>query len=180
VDDPGDKLIVRGPYILFFLNTFAGRGQGLAPAWNSFHFGRLSMKYPPTWKTTKETYKGQARGTLTPDSMQHLTMRIVEMIELPLDASHTYAGFRQNFATILKSQPDWSTRIIKTEEISLKDHKAMYAELIHNSLPAKLYAINAGTKLYIIFVLRTRHVDVPDPKMEKDGMAILNSITFDK
>jgi len=138
------------------------------------------MKYPPNWQTTKETYKGQARGTLTPDSMRQLTMRIVEVIELPLDGNHTYAGFKQNFAAILKSQPDLATKVLKVEEISLKDHKAMYAELIHNSLPAKLYAINAGSKLYMVFVLKTRHVDVPDPKMEKDGAAIVNSIAFDQ
>lgn len=51
------------------LIAFASYGQ--AAAWNSFHFGKISMKYPPNWQTTKETYKGQARGTLTPDHQEH-------------------------------------------------------------------------------------------------------------
>ena len=56
----------------------------------------------------------------------------------------------------------------------------MYAEIIQSSLPAKVYGINAGTKIYIVVLLQRRHVNIPDPKIEKDETAILNSITIDQ
>ena len=64
------------------------------------------MRYPPTWRTTKESHDGQTYATLTPDSMQNLSMRIIEIIELPLGGDHTYARFKKDFTAILNSQPE--------------------------------------------------------------------------
>ena len=153
---------------------------GQAPAWKSLRYGKVSLNYPPTWRTTKESHEGQTHVTLTPDSMQNLSMRIIEIYEIPLGGDHTYARFKKDFAANLNSQPDGSTKVLKVEEISFKGHKTLYTEIIRSSLPAKAYAINAGSRIYLIFLLLSRHVNVPDPKMEKDEKAILNSITFDQ
>lgn len=161
--------------ILSCLLTFASNAQD--PSWKPYRYGNISLKYPPTWLPNKESQGGHTRVTLTPDSMRRLTMRIVEIYELKVEGDHTFASFKNGFATSLKSQ-DESTKVLKTEETSFKDHKAIYAEIIRSSLPARVYGINAGAYIYVVFLLKSRHVDVPDPKMEKDGMAILNSIVF--
>jgi hypothetical protein len=158
--------------------TFAGHSQ--APAWNSLRYGKVSLNYPPTWRTTKESHGGQTHATLTPDSMRTLSMRIIEIYEVPLGGDHTYARFKKDFVAILSSQSDGSTKVLKSEEISFKGHKTMYAEIIRSSLPAKLYAINAGSRIYLVFLLLSRHVNIPDPKLEKEEKAILNSITIDQ
>ena len=107
-------------------------------------------------------------------------MKVLAIFELPLGGDHTYAAFKSNFAAILNSDKDLPTKVLKTEEISFKGHKTIYAEIIRSSLPAKVYAIDAGNSIYLIFLLRSRHVNTPDPKMEKEETTILNSISIDK
>ncbi|HVV07053.1 MAG TPA: hypothetical protein VHC96_22650 [Puia sp.] len=168
-------------YFLFVtlscLFTMAGRGQ--APSWKSLQLGVLSLKYPPTWVMEKTHGKVETYVVLTPDSMRSLPIKVLQIIELPVIGDHTYARFKKDFATMLTSNPDWPTKILKTEEISFKGHKTMYAEIIRSSLRGKVYGINTGGVIYAILLLQSRHVGVPDPKMERDGAAILDSITFD-
>jgi hypothetical protein len=129
---------------------------------------------------TKEDRGRQARFTLTPDSMRHLTMRIVEIIGLPQDGSHSYASFKSVFVSLLEGQPDAGIKVTKSEEITFKDHKTMYAEIKRNSLQTKVYGIDGGTYIYLFFLLPRRYSTVPDPALERDEKAILNSITFDQ
>jgi len=169
-------------YFLFVtlscLFTMAGRAQ--APSWKTLQLGVLSLKYPPTWVMAKRHGKVETYVVLTPDSMRNLPIKVFQIIELPVIGDHTYARFKKDFATVLTSNPDWPTKILKSKEISFKGHKTMYAEIIRSSLPGKVYGINAGGVIYAILLLQSRHVGVPDPKMEKDGAAILNSITIDQ
>jgi len=158
--------------------TFTSHSQ--SPAWKPLRYGQIALKYPPTWQTERLSHNGQTAVTITPDSMKNLSMRIVSIFEFSLRGDHNYAAFKKDFATILQSRPDWPTKVLKTEEISFKSHKTMYAEIIESSLPAKVYAINVGTKIYLIALLQSRHVNIPDPKMEKDETAILNSISIDQ
>jgi hypothetical protein len=158
--------------------SFAFAGHAQAPGWKSIRYGQVSLSYPPTWQTERLSQDGQTAVTLTPDSMRNLAIRIIGVYELPLSGDHNYATFKKDFTTLLQSRPDWPTKVLKTQEISFKSHKTMYAEVIQSSLPAKVYGINAGTKIYMIVLLLSRHVDIPDPKMERDETAILNSITI--
>jgi len=174
---PLQRHLLLAAVICFF--TFAGRGQ--SPAWNTFRFGKISLHYPPTWHANKEAvHAGQTRLTLTPDSMRNLAMQIIEIYELPMSGDHTYARFKKDFAATLQSRTGMDTKVLKVEEISFKGHKTMYAETIQSSLPAKVYGINAGTKIYPIILLQRRYSNIPDPRLEQDGMAILNSITIDQ
>jgi len=129
---------------------------------------------------TREAHGEQTRVTLTPDSMQNLAMRIIEIIDLPLSGSHTYANFKSNFTSILEAQPDAGIKVTKNEEITFKGHKTMYADIIRSSLPGKVYAIDGGTDIYLLFVLLRRHITVADPALERDEKTILNSIAFDQ
>ena len=129
---------------------------------------------------TREAHGDQTQVTLTPDSMQNLTMRMIEIIDLPQSGSHTYANFKSGFTSILEAQPDAGIKVTRSEEITFKDHKTMYAEIIRSSLPAKVYGINGSTDIYLLFVTPRRHVTVADPALERDEQTILNSITFEQ
>ncbi len=137
--------------ILSCFLTFTGSAQD--PSWKPYKYGNISLKYPPTWLPNKESQGAQTRVTLTPDSMRRLTMRIIEIYELKVEGDHTFANFKSGFATSLKSQ-DESTKVLKTEETSFKDHKAIYAEIIRSSLPARVYGINAGANILCRFPLQ--------------------------
>jgi hypothetical protein len=160
--------------------ALAVSGRAQSSSWKSMKFGKVSLHYPPTWTNTKATFNGQTRVTLTPDSMKDLSMRIVEFFELPLDGTFTYANFKSGFASLLKAQPDAGIKVPKCEEITFKEHKTMYAEAMRKGLPTKVYAIDGGTRIYLFFLLPRRYSTVPDPALERDEKAILNSITFDQ
>lgn len=170
---------LRQPLIAFLCCALAIRGHAQSPSWKSLSYGKITLHYPPTWHMTKEARGRQARVTLTPDSMQHLTMRIVEFIGLPTDDSHNYASFKSGFVSLLEAQPDAGMKVTKSEEITFKDHKTMYAEVMRNSLQTKVYGIDGGTYIYLFFLLPRRYSAVPDPALERDEKAILNSITFE-
>jgi hypothetical protein len=112
--------------------------------------------------------------------MQHLTMRLIDIVDLPVIGNYTYAYFKSGFVSLLEGQADAGIKVTKSEEIMFKDHKTMYAEVIRNSLPAKVYGIDCGTDIYVFFVTPKRYSTVPDPALERDEKAILNSITFDQ
>ena len=154
-------------------------GRSQPPTWKPMRFGKISLNYPSTWHMSREAHGEQTRVTLTPDSMQHLTMRIIEIFELPLSGDHTYANFRSGFASILEAQPEAGIKVTRSEETTFKGHKTMYAEIIRNSLPGKVYGIDGGTDIYLLFVLPRRYAAVPDPALERDEKVILNSIAFD-
>jgi len=54
----------------------------------------------------------------------------------------------------------------------------MYGEVIMIGLPAKVYAVHAGTEIYQAIFITRRHVNIPDSGIERDEQAILNSITI--
>jgi len=158
---------------------FAFAVYGQSSSWKSTRIGKVSLKYPPTWHTMTESHEGQTAISLTPDSMRNLHMQIFQIYKLPQSGNHNYAAFKKDFTEILRISDD-SRRILKTEEISFKNHKTMHAEMIQSSLPGKVYAIDAGTDIYIVVFLQRRYSNTPDPKIERDVTAILNSITIDQ
>ena len=154
----------------------AGRGQGAT--WKTVLCGKVSVKYPPTWHQTRDAHGSQVRITLTPDSMQNLTMRMFVIFDLPTDAQHNYAYFKKNFVPLIKAGVEADAKIVKTEEITFKEHKTMYAEIISSSLPVKLYGIDAGSHIYMVVLTQRRYSQVADPGIERDDMGILNSMKF--
>jgi hypothetical protein len=148
--------------------------------WKVIKFNKATISCPANWHISKENHENQSRISMTPDSMQQLTLRLVVLFDLPTDDQHNFALFKTNFAAIVQPSIGPEAKISKIEEISFKGHKCMYAEIARNSLPIKLYAINAGNDMYIFLLTQRRYSQVADPAMERDGMAILNSIAFDK
>ena len=112
--------------------------------------------------------------------MQRLTMRMFEMMEIHVDSAHGYSYFKKSFNTLLHPNAESPTKVLKTEEITFKAHNCMYAEMTNNSLPQKVYAIDAGKIIYLIILTESRYSKIADPKMKRDGMAILQSITLDQ
>ncbi len=168
------KLLI---YVIFCVPVLASYAQ--SSAWKSARYGKISLSYPPTWHMTKETRGSRSLVTLTPDSMQQLSMRMIEIFELPLEG-HSFADFKNNYVSMLKARSEDPINITKTDVITFKDHKAVYAELIRNSLPNKLYGIDGGTNIYVFLVLPRRYSTIADPAMERDEKAIMNSIKFNR
>ncbi len=164
--------------IVFYLFGFTVKTQ--LPGWKSVKCGKASLNFPGTWHMTRETRGAQVRVTLTPDSMQQLTMRMFEIIYLPMGGEHNYAWFKKNFASMLQPYVDQGGKILKTTEITFKGHTSMYAEMIASSLPVKVYGINGGSEIYLIVLTQRRYVKVADPGLERDGNGILNSIAFNE
>ena len=156
--------------------AFAGRAQ--QAAWKSLKLSKVSLNYPPTWHMTRETRGTQIRITFTPDSMQHLSMRMFEIMELPVAGDRKYPYFKKNFAVFLQPWVDQGGKILKDEEVTFKGHTTMYAEVIANSLPIKVYVVDAGDYLYVIILRRRRYSNVAYLGLERDGVGILNSIVF--
>ena len=164
--------------IVFCCLALAGRGQ---PAdWKTLQCTKVSLRYPPTWHPAEESRGQQKRYTLTPDSMQRLTMRMFDMMELHVDSAHGYGYFKNSFNTLLHPNAKSPTKILKTGEITFKGHNCMYAEMTNNGLPQKVYAIDAGHIIYLVILTESRYSKIADPAMKRDGMAILNSITLDQ
>jgi hypothetical protein len=163
-------------HLIGFLCVALSAG-GQTIAWKVVNYGGISVMYPPTWHMTKERHESLTRVTLTPDSMQNLDMRLVQIYEFPTSSNHTYESFKTVFPSMLKVQFGTEVPTPKIDEISFKDHKALYAE-IKSELPSKAYALNAGAAIYVIILQQRRWIHTPDPGMERDEKAILNSITF--
>jgi len=107
-------------------------------------------------------------------------MRMIEIIDLPLSGSHTYESFKSGFTSILEAQPNLGIKVTRSKEITFRDHKTMYAEIVRSSLPAKVYGIDGNTDIYLFFVTPRRYVTVADPALERDEQTILNSIVIDQ
>lgn len=169
-------------YLIFSLVlcclALAGRGQ--SATWKTLVCAKASLSYPPTWHLTEEHRGVQKRYTLTPDSMQRLSLRMFEVMELPLGGGHDYAYFKKNFKSLLHPNEQSSTNIQKIEEITFKSHNCMYAEMTNLNLPQKVYGVDAGNILYVIIVTERRYILVADPGLERDGKAILNSFVINQ
>ena len=142
-------------------------------------YGKAVFSYPHSWRMTSEK-KGQVTlVSVTPDSMKNLTMKMVEVFDLPTDAEHNFAFFKKNFTMIIQSTIGTEGKILKTQETTFKEHKTMYAEAISSSLPIKVYGVNAGAHICVVILTQRRYSQIPDPAMERDEAAILNSFKFE-
>jgi hypothetical protein len=172
--------ILRQLLICTLLPCLAFVGHAQHSTWKSLRDGKITLNYPPTWHMTKETVRDRTRTTLTPDSMQHLTLRMIEIVDIPVGSDYPFAALKSHFPSIIKLVSETRIKITREEETTFKDHKTMYAEYIRNGLPGKLYGIVAVPDIYLINVFTRRYTTVPDAALERDEKIILNSITFDQ
>jgi hypothetical protein len=161
---------------IFYSSPFSGSAQ--PPGWTSLTYNKATLNYPNSWHVVRESRGQHTRVTMTPDSMQQLAMRMVTMYDVPTDEKHNFAFFKKNFSSILQPSIGSDGKILKTEDITFKGHDAIYAEVTADSLPIKVYYIDAGTDMYMVLVTQRRYSEVADPGLERDGMGILNSINF--
>ena len=152
------------------------RGQGAA--WKPLKLAKVSLTYPSTWHVTKETSGPQVHITITPDSMQQLTMQMFELMELPTDEVHNFAFFKKSFPSMLKGVAGEGGKVVKNIESTFKGHRCVYAEIISNGLPEKIYGVDDGAYVYVFVTIPRRYVSKPDAGIERDGSRILNSIAF--
>jgi len=169
---------LRHLFAVIVIASLTVTSQAQTAGWKSVIYGRISLHYPPTWHLTRDSRGAQTRISLTPDSMQNLTMRMFEAFELPSTAEHNYAFLKTNFTALIKTGVSEDAKFVKTEEISFKGHKCMHAEVISSGLPTSVYGIDAGADIYLIMITRRRYSQKADPGIERDGTAILNSISF--
>jgi len=83
-------------------------------SWKTLYHGKMSLSSPPTWHLTQNEKDRQTRITLTPDSMQHLDMRMLVIFELPVNGEHNYTFFKSNFKTVVQSGIGPQAKFLKT------------------------------------------------------------------
>lgn len=170
--------LTRHLLIALLISTLTFTTHAQTTTWKSTTYGKLSLHYPPTWHLARYDKGIQTHISITPDSMKNLLMQMFEVWELPTSAEHTYAFFKANLTPILRNATAPDATVVKTEEISFKGHKCMRTEMISGSLPIIVYGLDAGTAIYLVVLTPRRYSKVPDPALERDERAALNSITL--
>jgi len=171
---PFQRRLLFTAAMCFFI--FAGHGQ--SSDWQTMQYGKLSLNFPPTWHERTAIRGDLTMVILTPDSMQHLHWGLITINTIGMSPGFTFAKFKTEFASRMGRGSNPDDKVLKTEEISFKNHETMYGEVIMIGLPAKVYAVHAGTEIYQAIFITRRHVNIPDSGIERDEQAILNSITI--
>jgi hypothetical protein len=57
---------------------------GQSAEWKSLKLDIATFRYPSSWQMLKDTHGNQTLIRLTPDSMQNLSMKMVEIFDAPL------------------------------------------------------------------------------------------------
>ncbi len=78
------------------LNDF-GQGAG----WKTLKLNTATFHYPVTWQMLKENKGEQTLIRLTPDSMQHLGMKMVEIFDAPLTDEYSFKWFKGHFSDVV-------------------------------------------------------------------------------
>lgn len=169
---------MRPLFIALLITTLTLTTHAQTSAWKSTTYGKVSLRYPPTWHLARYDRGIQTHISITPDSMKNLLMQMFEVWELPTSAEHNYAFFKANLAPILRNATAPDATVVKKEEISFKGHKCVRTEMLSGSLPTTVYGVDAGTAIYLVVLTPRRYIKIADPGMERDERAILNSITF--
>lgn len=155
------------------LNDF---GQGAD--WKVLKLDIATFHYPSSWQMLKASHGDQTLIQLTPDSMKHLTMKMVEIFDAPLTEKYDFKWFKGHFAEVILPGLGSDGKIVTTKEILFHNHSCIYAEGIMSGLPVKVYALDGLFYTYILLLTQRRYSRIPDPALERDEMAILNSITY--
>jgi hypothetical protein len=151
---------------------------GQSAAWKPLKLDIATFRYPSSWQILKDTHGNQTLIRLTPDSMQNLSMKMVEIFDAPLTDRYDYKWFKAHFSDVVLPALGSGGKILTTKETIFHGHSCMYAEAVMNGLPVKVYGLDGLFYVYILLLTQRRYSQIPDPALERDEMTILNSITY--
>jgi hypothetical protein len=157
------------------LNDF-GQGAG----WKPLKLDNATFHYPGSWQMLKASKANQTLIQLTPDSMQNLSMKMVEIFDAPLIGQYDYKWFKGHFTEVVLPALGSGGKLLTTKEIVFHGHSCMYADAVMNGLPVKIYGLDGLFYVYILMLTQRRYSQVADPALERDEMAILNSVTYQR
>jgi hypothetical protein len=110
--------------------------------------------------------------------MQGLSMKMVEIFNALLIGEHDFKWFKDNFSQVVLSALGSGGKIISSKEIVFHGHACVYADAVMNGLPVKVYGLDGLFYVNILLLTQRRYSQIPDRALERDEMAILNSITY--
>jgi len=157
------------------LNDF-GQDSG----WKLLKLDNAAFQYPASWQMLKATHGNQTLIRLTPDSMQDLSMKMVEIFDAPLIGGNDFKWFKGHFSEVVMPALGADGKILTRKEMVFHNHSCVYADAVMNGLPVKVYGLDGLFYVYILILTQRRYSQVPDPALERDEMSILNSITYQR
>jgi hypothetical protein len=160
------------------LCCLALNGLGQGTGWKTLKLNTATFHYPATWQMLKDSKGEQKLIRLTPDSMQHLDMKMVEIFDAPLTEQYSFKWFEEHFSDVVLPALGSKGKIFTTKEIVFHNHPCLYAEGVIHGIPVKVYGLDGLFYVYILLLTQRRYSQVADPALERDEMAILNSITY--
>jgi hypothetical protein len=146
--------------------------------WKPLKLGNATFHYPGSWKMLNASKPNQTLILLTPDSMENLSMKMVEIFDAPLIGQYDYKWFKGHFKEVVLPALGSGGKLLTTKEIGFHGHSCMYADAVMNGLPVKIYGLDGLFYVYILMLTQRRYSQVADPALERDEMAILNSVTY--
>jgi len=162
--------------VIFCCLAFGSFGQ--TDGWKPLKLDFATFYYPPSWQMLKDTLTNKTLVRLTPDSMQHLSMKMIEIFQAPLFDKYNFNWFKEHFEQVVMPGLGEGAKILTKKEIIFHNHACMYADAVVNGLPVKVYGLDGLFYVYILVLTQRRYSRVPDPALERDEMAILNSVTY--
>jgi hypothetical protein len=170
--------ILRCLSIAAILSCLALSNFGQSAGWKPLKLDIATFQYPGSWQMLKATHGNQTLILLTPDSMQDLPMKMVEIFDAPLIGQYDFKWFKGHFSDVVLPALGSGGKIVTTKETVFHGHSCMYAEAVMNGLPVKVYGLDGLFYVYVLLLTQRRYSQVADPALERDEMTILNSITY--
>ena len=151
---------------------------GQSAGWKTLKLDDATFHYPASWQMVKLGKDNQTLIRLTPDSMQDLPMKMVEIFDAPLAGQFDYKWFKAHFKEVILPALGSGGKLLTTKETVFHGHACMYADAVMNGLPVKVYGLDGLFYVYVLLLIQRRYSQVPDPALERDEMVILNSIIY--
>jgi len=146
--------------------------------WIKINYKLISFKYPPNWFYEKEVVGDLTRLSITPDAFKNIkNLRAVEIFDVDI-SKWTFEKFKRDFVESISNRGPIKATLVKKEIKRIKNHDAIYAEILQDGIATKVYGINSGMTVYMIFILSRPKGDIVEPNMDEETMEIFNSLQF--